>query len=260
MKSELINVRPDARKESNGCNGTLEREEWRDVVGYEGLYQVSSFGRVKALARSWVTGNGGTNSHPEKIMCQQKDHNGYPFVGLCKKGTQKFKKVHRLVMEAFVPNPDNLPVINHRNEVKTANYPDNMEWCDAKYNTNYGSSRKRAAEKFRGFRHSAESIEKMRLANLGRKHSEETKDKWRQIRSQKEYILRQRESRRKYMKPVIQFDKANNFLKEWDSIRSVERDLGISHQSVSQCCKGIIKTSGGFKWKYKSDYENEQRQ
>lgn len=225
MKSELINVRPDARKESNGCNGTLEREEWRDVVGYEGLYQVSSFGRVKSLARLSKRSDGNYQPTPTKILvpiCV----NGYCAVGLHLLGKQKMNYIHRLVADAFVPNPDNLPQVNHRNEDKTCNIPDNLEWCDSKYNINYGTRNKRHSEKI-----NSEPIKQKMI-----------------------------DSKRGTMKPVIQLTLDGEFVKEWESMKEVARVFGIHRSGIQHCCKGKQKTYKGFIWKYKSDYENEQRQ
>lgn len=147
MKSELINVRPDARKESHGCTGVLEREEWRPIKGYEGLYEVSSFGRVRSLAR---LSDGKRNVRLQsRIRKLSNDGGGYHIVNLNRDGQNHLCKVHRLVMDAFVPNPNNLPMVNHRNEDKTANYPDNMEWCDNYYNSTYGTCNARQRERKR---------------------------------------------------------------------------------------------------------------
>lgn len=75
-----------------------------------------------------------------KLLAQSKEKNGYLSVSLCKDGHEKRKKVHRLVAEAFIPNPHNLPFVNHKDENKANNAADNLEWCTAKYNNFYGSS------------------------------------------------------------------------------------------------------------------------
>lgn len=108
-------------------------EIWKDIKGYEGLYQISNLGRVKSL------GNGNSNKSKLKIMKTTLNHKGYPMISLCKDGVSKKFSVHRLVAEAFIPNPDNLPQVNHIDEVKTNNRIDNLEWCTAEYNVKYGT-------------------------------------------------------------------------------------------------------------------------
>jgi hypothetical protein len=116
------------------------KEIWRDIEGYEGLYQVSNLGRVKSL------GNGGSNSK-ERIRKLSKEKCGYLFVALSKNGIKKQYKVHRLVASAFIPNHNNLPYVNHKDECKTNNACSNLEWCDAKYNINYGTAIERRVQK-----------------------------------------------------------------------------------------------------------------
>ena len=98
----------------------------KDVVGYEGLYAVTSCGKV------WSYRN-------EKFLKPRDNGNGYLFVNLYKNGGYKPKQIHRLVAEAYIPNPDNLPQVNHKDENKANNCLQNLEWCDAKYNSNYGT-------------------------------------------------------------------------------------------------------------------------
>lgn len=107
-------------------------EKWADIKGFEGLYQVSNLGRVKSLPRQ------GTYATPH-ILVPSKDKNGYLHVGLLKNSIRKTKRVHRLVAEAFIDNPDKLPEINHKDENKQNNQVSNLEWCTRKYNVNYGS-------------------------------------------------------------------------------------------------------------------------
>lgn len=114
-------------------------EVFKDIKGYEGLYQISNYGRVKSLNYN--------NTGKERILIPGKGRSGYLQVKLCKKGKQKNHLVHRLVAQAFMPNPDNLPEVNHINEVKTDNRVENLEFCDRKYNTNYGTGIQRKAEK-----------------------------------------------------------------------------------------------------------------
>lgn len=120
-------------------------EEWRDIEGYEGLYQVSNEGRVKSLER-YV--NGGKQLVEEKIKSVFRMSDGYYGVNLYKDGTQKLKKIARLVAETFIPNPTNLPEVNHKNEDKALNTVENLEWCDRSYNINYGTRNKRVGDHY----------------------------------------------------------------------------------------------------------------
>lgn len=120
-------------------------EIWRPVRDYEGLYEVSNYARVKSLPRN------GTILQ-ERIM-RQVLVRGYLCISLMKNNIKKQYKVHRLVAQAFLDNPDNLPEVNHKDENKLNNIPENLEWCDRKYNNNYGTARKRGAEKISGANH-----------------------------------------------------------------------------------------------------------
>lgn len=124
----------------------MKVEIWKDIVGYEGYYQVSNFGRIKSLSRIIDHKSMGKYISKEKILTQQTNY-GYKNVILSKNGKTKYKKVHRLVAEAFISNPDNLPYINHKNENRNDNSVNNLEWCDSKYNNNYGNRNKKIAEK-----------------------------------------------------------------------------------------------------------------
>ena len=114
-------------------------EEWRPIEGYEGLYEVSNLGRVRSLDRYIKYSNGNIHLHKGKMLSPTKDTVGYLKVGLYCNGKYKMFSVHRLVAQAFIPNPDNLPQVNHRDENPSNDNVDNLEWCDAKYNLNYGS-------------------------------------------------------------------------------------------------------------------------
>ena len=115
----------------------IQEEIWKDVVGYEGLYQVSNLGRVKSLPRHLVVGWADYISK-EKILKQSEHRQGYKYVWLHKNKEKKIFKIHRLVAEAFIPNPHNFQCINHKDENKANNFVDNLEWCNHSYNNNYG--------------------------------------------------------------------------------------------------------------------------
>ena len=182
----------------------LPNEVWNPVKGYEGLYKVSSMGRVKSLERISPQGH----LLKERILRLFKNPSGYLYVNLNKDGKHKQARVHRLVAEAFLGNPDNLPQINHRDEVKTSNHYSNLEWCDTKYNNTYGTRIIRVAEKQRNG---------------------------------------------KLSKKVCQYNLDGELIKEWSSIKEVQRQLGYNTGCISACCLGKYnrKTAYGYKWKYK---------
>lgn len=179
-------------------------EIWKDVVGYEGLYEVSNLGRVRSLnyLRTGQT----------RILKSHMDRKGYLGVALCKNGKATYKLVHRLVAMAFIPNPMNFPMINHKDENPLNNVvfldesgaliPErsNLEWCTAKYNSNYGTITERIAKAL--------------------------------------------------SKKVHQFDHQGNLIKEWTSIHEVSRQTGWSQGHISDCCLGKLKTFHGYVWRY----------
>ena len=126
-------------------------EVWKDIKDYEGFYQVSNLGNIRSLDRVVTTYQGPfiKKGKPKSICNLTK---GYKGVLLCKNGKQKTFRVHRLVAEAFLPNPNNYPMINHKDEKKDNNMiwvnedgsidynKSNLEWCDNKYNINYSWS------------------------------------------------------------------------------------------------------------------------
>lgn len=126
-------------------------EIWKDIKGYEGLYQVSNLGRVKSLPRLMWNGKGYFMSK-EKIL-KSGTVNGYKQVTLCKNNEQEPFLVHRLVAEAFIPNPNNLPQVNHiidDFEHRSDNRVENLEWCTAEYNSNYGTHNEKISKATKG--------------------------------------------------------------------------------------------------------------
>ena len=122
-------------------------EEWRYIEGYEGLYQVSNEGRIKSLNREIVYKDGRKKILPEKILHNFLSDLGYYHVMLSKNGIPKRYKVHRLVAKAFIPNPNDLPIINHKDENPKNNTVENLEWCTQDYNIHYGTMIERGREK-----------------------------------------------------------------------------------------------------------------
>ena len=119
-----------------------ENETWKDIEGYEGLYQVSDFGRVRSLDRKDARGNRIKGT----VLAGGSDGKGYRTIALCRDGDVKNNLTHRLVAKAFLDNPNNLPEVNHKDEDKENNAVSNLEWCTSRYNIMYGTRTKRAAK------------------------------------------------------------------------------------------------------------------
>ena len=109
------------------------KEEWKPVKGYEGKYMVSNMGRVKSLNYK--------RTGKEEILKASDNSYGYLYVNLCKDGKGKWYRINRLVAQAFLENPQNLPEVNHKNEDKTDNRVENLEWCTKQYNIEYSQAK-----------------------------------------------------------------------------------------------------------------------
>ena len=129
-------------------------EIWKDIEGYEGLYQVSNKGRIKSLNYK--------RTGKEGILKGKADKNGYLIVFLYKNRKPKPFLIHRLVAEAFIPNVNDLPEVNHIDENKENNHVENLEWCTRKYNMNYGTRTKRSVENRKGKKHKKHKKHKLK--------------------------------------------------------------------------------------------------
>jgi hypothetical protein len=129
------------------------------VKGYEGYYEVDQFGRVFSVDRVISVNDNGRQYDKQlkpKQMKQSIHPNGYKTVCLTKDGKCRTMFVHRIVAETFIPNNDNLPMVNHKDEDKTNNFVENLEWCTNEYNLKYGTARKRQAKAIKGKKHTKE--------------------------------------------------------------------------------------------------------
>lgn len=185
-------------------------EEWRDVVGYEGLYQVSSWGRIKSLNYN--------NTGEEGLLSLKPNKGGYIAIKLYKKGEKpKIFLVHRLVAIAFIPNPNNLPQVNHKIddfEHRSDNRVENLEWCTAEYNSNYGTHNEKLSEAKKGKKINEEHKHKIGKANKGEKHPR--------------------------AKKVICVTTGETF----NYIKEANLKYGICNGEISKCCKGKRKSAG----------------
>lgn len=189
-------------------------EIWKDIKEYEGLYQVSNLGNVRSLGRYVKNKNNKLQYFPEKIL-KTGNVQEYLKVTLSNNNKQRYYRVHRLVAEAFISNPENKPEVNHIDGDKKNNCVDNLEWCNRSENEKHAY--------------------KNGLAKPSQK--------------QKNAVAKY--ARENYSKKVIQYDLNGKFIKEWNSMSDVWRELGIRPSYICRCCKGLRNQTYGYKWKYK---------
>ena len=187
------------------------KEVWKDVKGYEGIYEVSNFGNLKSFYAKVGCNGEYTRSIKGSLLRKRYCPNGYIQYVLCRDGNKKYVYAHRLVAQAFIENnKEELNQINHKDENKHNNHVDNLEWCTQYYNNTYGTKIER-------------QVKSINYEEVGRKQSI----------------------------PVNQYLKDGTFIKKWSSITQVKRELNISRGDISCCCRNIkLKTAGGFKWEY----------
>lgn len=178
----------------------LKNEEWRPVVGYKHIYEVSNYGRVKSFPKR-------ENSYQLKILKQSFENCGYLYFTL---GGKKFKS-HRLVGLSFIENPLKKKTINHKIGLKWLNVAFNLEWNTSGENQRHALDNGLKVPKKGGAVHNAI--------------------------------------------PIIQYNINGKYMREWECIKHVERQLGIDDSPVSKCCKGDINYSQayGFIWRFKKD-------
>jgi len=262
-------------------NTNLDGEEWRPVVGKEGIYEISNIGRTRSLDRAFVKADGKRWKYKGKILTPQMDKRGYLRVGLC--NTKKY--VHTLVAQSFIPNndPKRLIQVNHKNEDKSDNRVENLEWCDNIYNSRYGSRGKRIGEKasiaviqikpdgsisrFNSLTEAAKSVgastTEISFACKGKKNTcrgsiwryadndNSEQVAFNQEISRKRVAEGHRKTALKVSVAVIQLSTCGSFISEYPSISAAERITGVGNTSICKVCRGVTKTAGGYKWKYK---------
>ena len=204
-------------------------EIWKDIKGYEGLYQVSNFGRVKTLPRIIRNSSNGRYYTKEKILKLGKQTTGYLYVCLYKNNTHKTHRIHRLVAEAFIANPENKLQVNHIDGNKTNNHVSNLEWVTRKENMKHAYK----IGLTRGYK--------------GHKHSKLTKDKWSEKR---------KGSNNPNARKVI----CITTQKIYDCIKDATIEYNLDRHYITRCCTGKQRTAGKLldgtklEWMYYDDY------
>lgn len=205
----------------------MENEIWKDVKGYEGYYQVSNMGRVKSM-RVLKTPKNGVKCRKNAFLSTKTTHDKqYVLVALCRDGEKNHIQVHRLVAEAFIPNPKNLPCVNHKDENPSNNRADNLEWCTSEYNFQYSIERN---GRMRG-------CEKQEYANpIKQAHPHNQAD------------------------PVVAYTFEGEVAARFDSVWEAAekfKNKGVDGRGlrnrIRSCCRGKIPSTCGLIWRYEGN-------
>lgn len=190
----------------------MNKEIWKDVKNYEGLYQVSNLGNIRKIQnRKYDFKTSTLKLEKVEINMTISEHLGYKTVKLTDKfGKRRHLFLHRIIAETFIQNPNNYKVVNHIDCNKHNNDIKNLEWVTQKENVKHAWKNKLC------------ETTRIVSATNGKKCS----------------------------KKIIQLDKENNIVKVWDSTMDIERTLGIRHANISICCKNHKRTAKGFYWRY----------
>lgn len=247
----------------------MTEEIWKDVVGYEGLYKVSNLGNVYS-------------NYVHRNLKQGNYKDGYKFVILNRNGRSKYMSVHRLVATAFIPNPDDLPEVNHKDETPYHNNVENLEWCDYSYNATYNDvhlkrglqlgmpvyAYDRSGNLVYTFPSTREAERKLNMGgsnitmcckNIGRTcyGFVWSKDKLSKEEVLKRFALNDKmnkplheRAKEKLSKKVNQYDLDGNFIQSFPSAQEAGRQLKFSASLVSGVCRGDHKYTHGYVFKY----------
>lgn len=188
----------------------MQEEIWKDIPGFEGRYQVSSFGRIKSLPRKVKSGR--TYRYvKEHILSCRYDCRGYARVCIRIHPKKYWFSVHRLVAEIFIPNPNNYPVVNHIDNNPRNNCANNLEWCTQSYNVKHAYNCGRAKPNIIRNRNGKKIAEKI---------------------------------------PVCQYTMLGDFIEKFDSIKEASLKTNTSAKGISLCCKNTQKISNNYIWRY----------
>lgn len=238
---------------------SMEDEIWKDVPNYEGLYMVSNKGRIKSLS---VIDSFGKQT-PERIMNGSFPKIGYHFVTLTKNKKRIRCGVHTIVARAFIQNPNNLPMVNHKDENKLNNCVENLEWCSARDNLMHNDGHIRRGKKMKRpilqCTSGGEII--MEYEDVGHAEMATGLSSTSILRRCNGvyntplggYYWKYKNENEKTQKPVLQYDLEGNFIARFKNSAEAARKTNSVSNSIRSCCKGIQKTTHGYIWRYESE-------
>lgn len=205
----------------------MQKLVWKDIKGYEGIYQISNTGIVKSVERKQKRENT-TVTYQEKIRSVYINSMGYPCVTLCKNMKSKAYTIHRLLAEAFIPNPDNKPCVDHINTITTDNRLENLRWVTHKENTRNSITYKKLKAQLKNEKFIKDSV----------------------ITRKKRYgkIL-----------DIYQFCKDGTFVAKYDSACQAQKETGINYQTIIKTCRGEYRSAGGFYWSYNKEFNMREK-
>lgn len=186
-------------------------ETWKDIKGYEGLYQVSDRGNVKSLNYK--------NTGKERFLKQNENNWGYLHIQLCINGIKKDYLVHRLICEAFLSNIENKEQVNHKNGIKNDNRLENLEWCTQNENQKHAFDT--------GLNFGLKGENHPMFGRLGNDNPNS--------------------------KAICRYTKKGEYIDEFGGAAEAQRQTGFDSSSIIKCCRGKLKSTGNFIWKYKND-------
>lgn len=256
------------------------KEIWKDIPGYNGRYQASNLGKVRSTDRVVIKSNGSLQLYKGRILKTTESTGGYLYVAVSKE-QNKFisRRLHRLIAKTFIPNPNNYPQINHINENKKDNRAENLEWCDNKYNVNYGHRAEKFIASMRNNKTLSKEVNQYDLKGNYLRSFPSTAEAARYLNRNTapevtscrigqccRHLYKKGNAAYGYLwefatnnnkgnsipklqigTPIYQYTLDNCLVKKWENAAIAAKELGLSNANISRACK-YQRTCGGFKW------------